>query len=182
VYGKGAEPISLALSPKDIHAVFGSERGQNAVIELDVGADGKITVLLTDYQYHPVSRSLLHVDFLRIALDEPVAVDVPFELVGKAAGVAQGGVMRKVFRKLPVSCLPAQIPARIEHDVAAMSLDAHVSVSELSLPDGVTVRLPANQTVCAVIAEKKVVEEVTAETEETAAPAEGAAEAPAASS
>jgi len=170
VYGKSEAPISLAVPPKAVHAVFESTLGQNSVIELEVDGGDKVNVLLTDYQYHPVSRSLLHVDFLRIALDEPVSVEVPFELVGKAAGVAQGGVLRKVFRKLPVSCLPANIPAKIEHDVTPMGVDAHVSVSGLTLPEGVTVLLPENQTVCALLAEKKVVEE-----EEKAAGAEGEA-------
>ena len=82
----------------------------------------------------------------------------------------------KVFRRLPISCLPTRIPVRVEHDVTSMGLDDHVSVSGLSLPEGVTVRLPENQTVCAVVAEKKVVEEVAAEeTEGGEAPAEGAA-------
>jgi large subunit ribosomal protein L25 len=179
VYGKAEAPISLAVPPKAVHAVFGSELGQNSVIELEVDGGDKVNVLLADYQYHPVSRNLLHVDFLRISLGEPVRVEVPFELVGKAAGVAQGGVLRKVFRKLPVSCLPANIPARIEYDVTEMDVDAHVAVSGLNLPEGVTVRLPENQTVCAVIAEKKVVEEEEeksgAAEGEAAAPAEGAA-------
>ncbi len=183
VYGKAKDPISLAVDPKDVHTVFGSDRGQNSVVELDVDGAEPMTVLLTDYQYHPVSRGLLHVDFLRISMDELVSVDVPFELTGKAPGTAQGGVLRKVFRKLPVSCLPANIPAKIEHDVSEMGLDAHVPVSGLTLPEGVTVRLPENQTVCAVIAEKKIVDDDAAAAEgEAGATPDGAAEAPAASS
>ena len=176
VYGKAAAPISLAVQPKDIHEVFGSPWGRNSVVELDVEGQETLTVLVTDYQYHPVSRGLLHVDFVRISLDALVSVDVPFELVGKAAGVAKGGVLRKVFRELPVSCLPQNIPTHIEYDVTALGLDEHVPASDLALPEGVSLRLPDNQTVCAVVAEKKVEEEAPVEGEAAAAPAEGAAE------
>jgi len=180
VYGKAAAPISLAVQPKDIQDVFSSPWGRNSVVELNVEGRETLTVLLTDYQYHPVSRSLLHADFVRIALDAPVSVDVPFELVGKAEGVAKGGVLRKVFRKLPVSCLPQNIPTHIDYDVTELGLDEHVPASALALPEGVSLRMPENQTVCAVVAEKKVEEEAAAEGEgeAAAAPAEGAAEPP----
>ena len=55
-----------------------------------------------------------------------------------------------MFRKLPVSCLPRHIPTKIVHDVTELGLEAHVAVSDLSLPEGVTVTLPAVQTVAGV--------------------------------
>ena len=161
VYGGGGEAISLALSPKDLVTALRGERGTNTVLNLDVEGESTISVLLCDYQVHPVSRQVLHADFLRISADSPVEIDVPLELVGKAKGVAVGGSLRKIYRTLPVSCLPAQIPVRIEHDVTDLDIDAHVAVRDLALPEGVSVRLPAAQTVAALIAEKKVEAEST---------------------
>ncbi|HEY5961686.1 MAG TPA: 50S ribosomal protein L25, partial [Polyangiaceae bacterium] len=109
-YWKGEQAMSLALVPKTIVDVLGTEHGRNTVLELNVEDGESFPALLTDFQYHPVSRSLLHADFLRIALDTPVDVDVPFETVGKAAGIIKGGTMHVVFRKLPVRCLPSDIP------------------------------------------------------------------------
>ena len=156
VYGGGGDALSLALSPKDLVKALHSERGANTVLDLDVEGESTISVLLCDYQLHPVSRSFLHADFLRISADSPVEIDVPLELVGKAKGVAAGGSLRKIYRTLPVSCLPAQIPVRIEHDVSELDIDAHVAVRDLTLPEGVSVRLPPAQTIAAVMAEKKV--------------------------
>ena len=177
-YGKGEPAVQLAVSPKDLVGVLARERGRNSVIELQVEGADKLTVLLSDYQYHPVSRQLLHADFLKIALDEPVDVEVPFELTGKPQGVVMGGILRQVYRKLPVRCLPEQIPVKITHDVTSLELDDVVPVSALGLPEGVSVRLPAEQTVAAVVTEKK------RGFEEEAAPgaaaAAGAAAAPAA--
>jgi large subunit ribosomal protein L25 len=124
----------------------------------------------------------VHADFVQVHLDRPVEVDVPFELTGKPKGLASGGVLRQVFRRLPVRCLPHQIPVKLSHDVTELELNDHVLVSALALPEGVTVRLPGNQTVAAVVMEAKVVEEETKEgaAAEAATPAAAPAAAPAA--
>lgn len=172
VYGKETPAEALAVSPRELLGVLNSELGRNSVIELAVEGEQKRTVLLADYQYHPVSRDLLHADFLQIHLDKPVLVDVPLELNGRPKGVVLGGVLRQVYRKLPIVCLPAQIPVKIEHDVSELGLDDHVAVRDLALPEGVTVRLPEARTVAAVVTETHRGE---AEEAPEAAPEAGAA-------
>lgn len=169
-YGKHLPAQSLAVSPTVLTKVLVSERGVNSVVELDVDGKDKITVLIRDYQYHPLTRQLLHADFRQIKLDETVDVDVPLELVGKAAGVVQGGTLRQVFRKLPVRCLPENIPVKVVYDVTELGLDAHVPSSKVPLPEGVVSRLPPEQTVIAIFTEK-----VREEEEAAAAPAAAAA-------
>lgn len=182
-YGRGSAPVSLAVAPSDLSKVLSSVMGRNSVIEISVDGGEKFPVLLCDYQYHPVTRELLHADFLRISLQEPVEVDVPFAAEGKCAGVVAGGTLHVVYRKLPVRCLPADIPERLVADVTELELDAHMSVGDLQLPKGVTVRLPSTQTILSVVTEKTKAEETeqTAEAEAGApAAAAGAAPAPAA--
>jgi len=177
-YGKGEAALSIAVSPKEIVGVLAQPLGRNSPIELDVEGKQKLTVLLTDYQYHPVSRELLHADFLKIALDAPVHVDVPLELTGKAKGVVAGGELRQVYRRVPVRCLPKDIPVKLVHDITELELDHSLPVSALALPAGVSVLLPADQTVAAVAMMKKVVEEEAAAAAAAtpgAAPAAGAA-------
>jgi len=169
-YGKALPAQSLAVSPADLKAVLTSQHGRNTVIELDVAGKSKLTVLLRDYQHHPVSRDILHADFVQIALDQPVDVDVPLETTGKPIGVVKGGVLRQVFRRVPVRCLPELIPVKIVFDVTPLDLDGHVPAKELPLPQGVSVRLPPEQTVIAIVTEKQAPEE-----EEAAAPAAAAA-------
>ena len=119
-YGKQLPAQSLAVAPEALKAVFSSAYGNNNVIELDVEGKDKLTVLLRDYQYHPVSRQLLHADFVQVFMDQPVDVEVPLELTGKPLGVVQGGILRQVFRKLPIRALPGSIPVKIVHDVTAL--------------------------------------------------------------
>jgi large subunit ribosomal protein L25 len=143
----------MAVAPKQLVDVLTSERGRNTVLELNVEGGENFPVLLTEFQYHPVTRQLLHADFLRIALDTPVEVDVPFITTGKCIGVINGGTLHVVYRKLPVRCLPKDIPVKIQLDISALDVDAHVAVKDLPLPEGVSVALPATQTVVAVVTE-----------------------------
>ena len=145
----------MAVSPKGLVEILKSEHGQNTVVELGFDGSKKITALLREYTVHPVSRALLHADFVEIKLDKPVDVEVPFLCKGKAVGVVLGGILRQVYRKLPIRCLPEQIPVIIEYDVTALNLGDHVKASDLALPAGVSVRLPADQTVAGIVAPEK---------------------------
>jgi large subunit ribosomal protein L25 len=178
-YGRNQPTRTLAVAPEDVKRVLAGEFGRNTVIELEVEGGERNTVLLCDYQYHPLTRELLHADFRMIRLDQPVELEVPFELTGKSKGVVAGGTLRHIFRRLPVSCLPTLVPAKISYDVTELDIDGHVSAGELELPEGVRVMLPPTQTVIAVVMVKEVVEETTTPTGvagEGAAPAaEGAA-------
>ena len=64
-----------------------------------------------------------------------------------------------MHRLVPVRCLPDRIPAKIETDVTHLELGEHIATQDLKLPEGVTVRLPAEQTLVAVVAPEKEVEE-----------------------
>jgi large subunit ribosomal protein L25 len=175
-YGKALESVPLSVSPKGVIDVLKSERGKNTVIELGVEGSKNITALLRDYTVHPISRDVLHADFLEIRLDQPVDVEVPFVCKGKAAGVVVGGILRQVYRRLPIRSLPEKIPTVIEHDVTPLNLGDHVKTSDLILPEGVSVRLPPDQTVAGIVApEKERAEDVESTSPAGAAPAAGAA-------
>lgn len=175
-YGKGLASTTLALSPKDILTVLKSERGQNTVLQVKVDGSKDLIVMIKDYTYHPVKRTLEHVDFVEVKLDQPVDVDVPLVATGKAAGLLQGGIVRQVFRTVPVRCLPDRIPLDVQVDISPLKLGEAIHAKDLPLPEGVEVRLPAEQTLVAVVApEKDRSEEAAAAPGAAAAPAAGAA-------
>lgn len=185
-YGRGLTTSLLSVSPKEILTILQSDRGANTVIEMQVAGADKLLVMIRDYSYHPVNRNLEHVDFVQVKLDQPVDVEVPLHFTGKAAGVVTGGIVRQVYRTVPVRCLPDRIPLKLEIDITHLAMNEHVATQDLKLGDGVTVRLPAEQTLIAIVAPEKEREEDIAATSPVAgaaaaapgaAPAAGAAEA-----
>ena len=173
-YGKGLPVQAISIKPSDLSGVLTSAHGRNSVIELDVTGQKKLTVLIREFQYHPLSRELLHADFVQIALDKPVDVDIPLDATGKAKGVVDGGVLRQVYRRVPVRCLPEKIPVKLTHDVTALGMNEQILVRDLAVPEGVTIRLPPEQTVLAVAMEKIIVEEEEVKPADAAAVAAGA--------
>jgi large subunit ribosomal protein L25 len=173
-YGKGLAATHLSVSPKDVIAILQSERGQNSVIEMELGEHSKLLLMIKDYSYHPVHRALEHVDFVQVRLDQAVDVHVPLIPTGKPAGVTAGGIVRQVYRTVPVRCVPDRIPLKIEIDITHLELNQHVSTQDLKLPEGVTVRLSPEQTLIAVVTPEKEREEVPAEGAAAAGAAAGA--------
>jgi large subunit ribosomal protein L25 len=174
-YGKTLAALPLSVNPKEVLSILKSEHGKNSVIKLSAtdASTSDLVVMIKDYSYHPITRSLEHVDFVQVKLDEPVDVEIPVIMTGKAAGVTQGGILRQVYRLLPVRSLPGSIPTKIEVDVTELKLNDHISAKDVKLPEGVSVRLAPEQTVISVVAPEK-------DREEAAAPGAPAAAAPAA--
>lgn len=176
VYGKHLEkPISIAINGKALRAAINTPKKLNTVLGLSI--DGKEhAVLVKDYQLDPVSKELLHADFIHVRENEQVKVKLPVVLTGKSIGVAEGGILSQMRRELEVWSLPGAIPLNIEVDVTNMKIATALHVNDIKLPEGVTVKTHVNFTIAVVAApEVEKVAEATA-----AVPAAGAAAAPAA--
>lgn len=178
VYGGGGESEALTLDPLQLHAALDPQKKGNTLIELTIeAADGKSpeqqNVMVKQHQVHPLRRNVMHVDLVRVSLDQPVQVEVPLHTEGRAEGVQLGGMLNQVFRTLPLECTPDKIPAEVTVDVSALNIGDGLQVSDLTLPEGVTTKLAPEQTVVAVVASRAVAEEET--TEEGAEATEGEA-------
>lgn len=179
VYGRGVEALPVAVEPRAIQQALAGPMRLNTVLALSVTGDGQTTQLhavVRSHQYHPVRRTLQHVDFLAIDVTKPIRVSVPLVRSGRSLGEQEGGILTQVFRDVPVDCLPDRIPAQIDVDVHELKLGGHVTVAELVLPEGVKVALAGNQSVFTVTMPKA--EKVVAAAEGEGA--EGAEGAPAA--
>lgn len=128
--GTPVESRAVDVDPKALLRILHSESGVNTLVDLRVDGTESGQVLIKEIQHDPVSDSLLHVDFYRLAMDKVVTVTIPVTLSGEAAGVKQqGGLLDFVTREFQVECMPTEIPEHV-----------HVDVSELMIGDGVRVR------------------------------------------
>lgn len=158
IYGAGVESTALTLDPKALVKALSGEKGRNSLFELTIAGKSE-HAMVRDVAVDPVSRVIQHVDFFRIDASLPVDAQVPLVAKGRALGVQKGGKLTVKYRTLPVRCIPAIIPTKIEIDVTNVDLGSSVTVADLGLPDGVTVSLRPNVAVAGVFEEKKVAEE-----------------------
>ena len=181
LYGSAKEPVALAVDPEQVVNIIRSHGGVNTIFELTVkgvkGANGSEHVMIRDYQLEPVNHDLLHADLIRVAMDKGMTLSVAIELTGTAEGVKTGGGMLDfVTRAVDVSCLPKDIPDTIVADVTELDIGDYIRVSDLEVPEGVTVISEGNVVLAHVLAPKA--EEVEEPTEEEVAAAAAACERP----
>jgi large subunit ribosomal protein L25 len=136
--------------------------------------------MVREAQVNPLSRRLVHVDFLRVDLDTEVHVTVPLLLTGKAVGLTNGGNLHQSMHVIAIAAKPAAIPTKLEADVTALDIGDALHVSDLKLGEGVRALLDPREAIASVVAPKAEKVEAEAAPVEGAVPAEGAAAAPAA--
>ncbi len=172
-YGDDMETQALAIERDALRSILISDRGRNTIIKLEVDGGKPVDVMVKEYVVHPLSRQLIHADFVGIRADKPVICEVPFGTVGKAKGEVNGGTVLCNVRSVRVRCLPGNIPQRLEHDVSELEIDDSVKVAELTLPESVSVQLPPDRTLV-IVAPPRVIEEVADAEGEGAEGADGA--------
>lgn len=176
IYGHGLEALPVAVDRRELHAALHTEAGLNALINLQVNGDEYLTVA-REVQRHPVRGDIIHLDFIRISLDEAIEAEVPVEFVGIPVGVREGkGIVETPSASVMVSALPTNIPSHVTLDITNLKVGDSLRVSDLPIFEGVTYVSDSEHLLVMVTMPAAVVAEVPAE-----APAEGeeAAAAPA---
>jgi large subunit ribosomal protein L25 len=180
LYGHKLDPLALVLDPVELTHALDKERKRNTVFTLQVKNAAKqedVTAMIRDVQVDPISRRPVHVDFIRVSMEEEVKVTVPLLLTGIPVGVTNGGNLHLSHHTLPIAARPDKIPTRIELDVTALEIGDALHASDLKLPEGVRTTLAPKESVASVVAPhvEKVEVAAAAVTAEGAVPAEGAA-------
>ncbi|HSE56858.1 MAG TPA: 50S ribosomal protein L25 [Candidatus Paceibacterota bacterium] len=151
-YGAGKEAASLMVSAIPFAKVF-REAGETSAVTLDFGTE-KVSTLIHDVQFDPVTNMPIHVDFLVVDMNKEIEVPVTLEFVGVAEAEKLGlGTLVKVIREVHIRALPGDLPHALQVDVSVLkTLEDKVHVSDLVLPKGVTCVTPGEEVVALVTA------------------------------
>lgn len=151
VYGLGRDAVAVTVPWTDLRKALTTEAGMNALITIDVDGQKDLTIV-KDLQRHPVKRNVLHVDFLRVDPDAPVAVEVPIILLGEARQVEnRRGIVDQPLKTLTVKAKPADIPDKLEATIDDLDIGDSITVADIALPAGVTTDIePETQVVLGV--------------------------------
>lgn len=127
LYG-GKEQIKFVAEEKSFHQIVFTP--DSFFIKLTI--DGKShDCVLKDIQYHPVSDTILHADFIEFEHDKLLTMSVPVRFTGNAPGLIKGGELVKKFRKLNVRALPADMPEAVVIDISELDIDQKIIISEI---------------------------------------------------
>jgi large subunit ribosomal protein L25 len=176
VFGHGIDSESVSLDAHEFE-LLRRHVGQNALIDLSVHGKKARPVLVHGVQVHPVNRHPLHVDLFLVRMTEELTVDVPLVTTGVSKAVEdENGTLLHPTEHVRVKALPDHLPQSIEYSIDSLvDFDAVIKVSDLTIPDDVTLLTDPEEIIAKVQAPRVEVEPepVVAEGEEGAEGAEG---------
>jgi large subunit ribosomal protein L25 len=158
IYGIESDSISFKVDSRRLRGVLAEG---HALFDVEIDGSGRLPVIVKDQQRHPVRGQVMHLDLLRVRLDEKIESMVTLDIEGveDAPGVREGGVLEHVTRELNVSALPTDIPDRIVADVSKLGIAETMVLSAVKAPAGVEFLDDLEETVVATVTAPTEIEE-----------------------
>jgi len=174
IYGAKQPATLIALDPRLVMRELHKPGWRSRLFELNL-AGAPVRALIRDVQFHPVTDTVEHVDFQRLAPGEKIHVAVAVQFTNELAspGIKRGAVLNVVRHTVEVYCDPDAIPAHFEADLTGLDFNANIRWHDLKGTEGTrpTAVVDKDFVIATVAPPLKMAE---------AAPAEGGAAAPAA--
>ncbi len=177
VYGRGGGELKIQVNEKDFMDTVGFSTS-TGIVNLKMGRKSPVTAIVKDIQWDIISDRPVHIDFLRVSPDQIVSIPVHVHIENIPYGVSMGGVLEHTLHEIIIKVRAKDIPSAIGLDVEKMDIGDSMHLSEITLPQGMTLDMDPGLVVASVVAPsvakvevEEVEEEELAEGEE--APAEG---------
>ena len=176
LYGHNVKSSALQIDTADIKHTL-AKAGKSSLVALKIDDTKKPKMVgVRESQREPLTGDLLHVDLYQVKMAEKIKLEVPLLFTGEAPAVKdRGGILVQNVNSIEVECLPANMPHNIEVDLTVLEeIDQAVHVSDLSVPEGVTIMTDPEQSIVQIARSKvevEIAEEVAAAEEEAEAEA-----------
>ena len=174
MYGGGKDPESLMLSHNEVLRNLAHEAFYSHILTIKSGGT-ETSAILRDLQRHPSRPVILHMDLQRINAAEKLKTQSPVHVVGEdtSAAVKAGGLVSHDLTEVAIECLPKDLPEYLEIDISEMEVGDVKHLSDMKVPEGVTLSDLVRENDLAVVS----IHAKRAEVEEDIAPVdEGAVE------
>ena len=116
--------------------------------------------MIHDVDLDPVTDKPRHADFYAIEKGKTLEISVPLEFIGVAGAVKElGGILVKVMHEVEIEALPKDLPHNIVVDISSLkTFDDVIKASDIKLPEGVTLKVKADEVIASVYEPKEEVE------------------------
>ena len=180
LYGNG-HSRAISIEERTLRAALTGPSGLHAIV--DVVLEGQKTphhAVLKEYEQHPISGTIIHVDFHEVRLDQPIQATVVVQLVGDSVGARHGGVIQQITRDIQVEALPMSVPEHIEVDISKLEIGDTLRLEDVPAIEDVAYLDDLHETVianCTIPRAFALLEEEEAEAAEAAEAEEAEGEA-----
>ena len=163
LYGQGMQNVLFTVTEKDLKGI--TDTPASYIIDIALSDGKNYTAVVHELQFHPVKDNCLHVDFLAVSEDKPIAIKVPLNITGHAVGVQAGGKFVRFQRELRICALMKNLPDQLDIDITPLQIGKQIKVSDLSY-ENVTILSPKDTIICTVKATRNMSANAVAEAAE----------------
>ena len=159
------ENILFTVDEKDLKGL--TDTPKSYIVDLTLDNGKRFNAVLHELQFHPVSDRCLHVDFLAVNEEKPIAIKVPVIISGHSVGVQQGGKFTQNSRFIRISALMKDLPDDVTVDISSLGLDKKIKAgpspySDLKF-DKISVISDKDTIICGVKSTRNMVAQETTE-------------------
>jgi large subunit ribosomal protein L25 len=139
IYGGDKDPEALTLSHNELLRNLEHEAFYSHILTINIDGSGT-SAILRDLQRHPSKPVIMHVDLQRVSANEELRTQVPVHFIGEdtCPGAKAGGLVMHELTEVEIECFPKDLPEYIAVDMSAMDVGDTVHLSDLKVPEGVT--------------------------------------------
>ncbi len=153
MYGHG-DPVHMQVEQRAFEKLLHGRGGEHAIVKLAFDGESALDspALIKAIQFHPVRSHPIHIDFLRIRMDERITSQVGVVLTGQAPGLIAGGIIDQQVREIEIECLALEKPDEITVDISSLHMGDSIHVRDITAPEGVIILTEGDRSVVTMLA------------------------------
>ncbi len=155
IYNHG-QTSEIQVASHDMNQLFNQGVTESTLIEVSLDGGKNETAFIKEYQVHPLSEDILHVDFFRVTFGEKIRTSIPIQLLGKPIGVKEGGVLETFLHEIEIETFPKYLRSSLEHDISKLNIGDSVHTEEIMIPPESKLLIEGNPIVCQVSTSAKL--------------------------
>ncbi|MCD4669620.1 MAG: 50S ribosomal protein L25 [Actinomycetia bacterium] len=164
MYGLKKEPAIIKIKRKELTTLLKGHSISSVIfdIQIDEKSKDKEAVIVKEYQRDPISRKLMHLDFLRIQMEKEIETVVPVRILNEdiAIGIKEsGGVLQHGLREFRIICLPGDIPEQIDYDIRDLGMNEIVRVENIEIDEKIKILNGPSEVIVSIIPPTELKEE-----------------------
>ena len=162
LYSHG-ETEDLKISKAEFFKLFKGHISESVIFDINISdkkKDSEHMAYVKDYQKHPVTEEILHIDFFKVTKGEKITTTVSLKIIGNAIGVKNGGILEIAEREITIECLPKDLPESIDIEITHLDVGDSIHANELNIGEEIKVLTNPDSVIVGVVIPKAVVEEV----------------------
>ncbi len=159
IYGHKLANKNLTLDLVEFEKIL-QTAGESSLIDLKIGDQAPVKVLIQEVARHPVSHHPAHVDLYQVNMAEKVKTHLTLNFIGESPAVKNlAGVLIKAMDYIEIECLPGDLVAEIPVDLSKLNnLKEAIKVKDLPVPPAIHV-LSEPEAVVVLVEEPTKIEE-----------------------